>query len=66
MLLGKRLKTLRENRELSQENLADELKVSQPAYSKWESDQTDISYQTLCKIAKFYEITVSELLDGIT
>ena len=65
MLLGKRLKTLRENKDLSQENLADELKVSQSAYSKWESDQTDISYQTLCKIAKFYVITVSKLLEDI-
>lgn len=66
MTLGKRLKTLRENRELSQENLADELKVSQSAYSKWESGQTDISYQTLCKIAEFYGTKVSELLEGIT
>lgn len=66
MTLGKRLKTLRENRELSQENLADELKVSQSAYSKWESGQTDISYQTLCKIAEFYGTTMSELLEGIT
>ncbi len=65
MQLGKRLKTLRENRELSQESVADELKVSQPAYSKWESGQTDISYLTLNKIAEFYGISLSELLEGI-
>jgi transcriptional regulator with XRE-family HTH domain len=66
MPFGKRLKKLREDRALSQENVADELGVSQPAYSKWESSQTDISYETLNKIAEFYGITLSELFEGIT
>lgn len=65
MNIGKRLKTLRESRELSQENLADELKISQSAYSKWESGLTDIAYLALRKIAEFYGITLSELFEGI-
>ena len=65
MPLGKRLKNLRESKDLSQENLADELNISQPAYSKWESGQTDISYSILRKIAEYYNITLSELFEGI-
>ena len=65
ILLGKRLRTLRESKDLSQEILADELKVSQPAYSKWESGQTDIAFSILRKIATYYNITLSELLEGI-
>ena len=66
MHIGKRLKMLRENRELSQENLANELDVSQSAYSKWESEKSDISFLNLNRIAEFYKITLSELFDGIT
>ena len=65
MPLEKRLKNLRESKDLSQENLADELNISQPAYSKWESGQTDISYSILRKIAEYYNITLSELFEGI-
>jgi transcriptional regulator with XRE-family HTH domain len=65
MTLEKRLKTLRENQNFSQEYVADELGIRQPAYSKWESGQTDVSYQMLIKIAEFYKITLSELMEGI-
>jgi transcriptional regulator with XRE-family HTH domain len=65
MPLGKRLKTLREDKNFSQEYLADELNISQPAYSKWEKGQTDIPYSGLCKIAEIYKISISELTEGL-
>lgn len=65
MPFGKRLRKLRESKELSQEILADELGISQSAYSKWESGNTDISYSDLRKIAELYGITLSELFEGV-
>ena len=65
ILLGKRLRTLRESKDLSQETLADEFKISQPAYSKWESGQTDIAFSILRKLAEYYNITLSELFEGV-
>lgn len=65
MPLGRRLRILREGKELSQENVADEFNVTQSAYSRWESGHTDILYLMLWKIADFYDMTITQLLEGI-
>ena len=49
--LGHKIKKLRELRNFSQEYMADQLGLSQSAYSKLETDQTELTYNRLSKIA---------------
>lgn len=43
--------------------MAELLGVTQPAYKKWESDESKPRFKNLHKIASLYNIDVSDLLD---
>ncbi|MDB5256804.1 MAG: helix-turn-helix protein [Chitinophagaceae bacterium] len=60
--LGDKLKALRTTKKWSQEDIAHELEISLPAYSKIERGITDISLGRLTQIAKLFNLTVIELL----
>ncbi|MBQ8403835.1 MAG: helix-turn-helix transcriptional regulator [Clostridia bacterium] len=60
--LGEKLKTLRKEKNISQEKLASFLEVSYQAISKWENDVTCPDIFLLPEIARFFNITVDELL----
>lgn len=60
-----RIRDLREDADLTQENLAEVLSVSQATYSRYESGTLDIPSQTLIKLAQFYSTSVDFLL-GLT
>ena len=60
--LGEKLKTLRKEKNISQEKLASFLDVSYQAVSKWENDITCPDIFLLPMIARFFDITVDELL----
>ncbi len=64
MTLGKRIATLRKEKGLKQDDLADMLDVSAQAVSKWENDQTCPDISLLPKLAQILGITVDELLSG--
>ena len=57
-----RIKELREDRDLTQEELADILNVSQTGYSKYELGKRDIPTQILVALADFYGTSVDYLL----
>ena len=63
MNLGNNLFQARKKAGLSQEMVAEKLRVSRQTISKWETDETipDI-YQTK-KLAKLYNLTLDELID---
>jgi transcriptional regulator with XRE-family HTH domain len=60
--LAEIVKKMREDRELSQEELAIKLGVPRPSISQMESGQRDVSSIELAKIAKIFEISVDDLL----
>ena len=60
--LAERIKKMREDRELSQEELAAKLGVPRPSISQIESGQRDIGSIELAKLAKIFEISVDDLL----
>jgi transcriptional regulator with XRE-family HTH domain len=60
-----RLKELRERKGYSQIELARRLQLSQAAYSRLESGLIDISFSRLFKLGLIYEMSVSELLEGL-
>lgn len=64
MELNEKLQQLRKQKGLTQEELAEALFVSRTAVSKWESGRGYPSIDSLRAIAKFYDVSVDELLSG--
>jgi transcriptional regulator with XRE-family HTH domain len=56
------IRKLRNDRELSQENVAFNLQISQSSYAKMESGQSKLSVDRLYQLASFFKISVEELL----
>ena len=59
-----KLQELRKQKHLTQEELAECIHVSRAAISKWESGRGYPSIDSLKEIAKFYSITIDELLSS--
>jgi transcriptional regulator with XRE-family HTH domain len=64
MEFSKKLQELRKQKGLTQEELAQKLYVSRTAISKWESGRGYPSIDSLKEIAKFFCVTVDQLLSG--
>ena len=58
-----RIRDLREDRDLKQQDLADYLNCSQVCYSRYENGQRYIPLETISKIADFYNVSVDYLLN---
>lgn len=61
--LGTKLARLRSKKGYSQQEVADRLEVSQPAYHKWESDEAKPGIENIIKLSRFFEIEINDLLD---
>ena len=64
MTIGKRIAHLRKEKGLTQEELAGHMGISPQAVSKWENDQTCPDISALPKLARLFDVTVDELLEG--
>ena len=64
MTIGDRLLKLRKERNLSQEDLANELDVSRQTISKWETNQSIPDFDKIVPICNYFGITTDELLTG--
>ena len=64
MEFNEKLQTLRKQKGLTQEELAEILFVSRTAVSKWESGRGYPSIDSLKAIAKFFSVTIDELLSN--
>ena len=60
--LGDKIRYFRNIKGWSQEEMADKLELSLPAYSKIERNITDVGFKRLTQIAKVLGITVVDLL----
>ncbi|MEN4813365.1 helix-turn-helix domain-containing protein [Bacillus velezensis] len=67
-MLGVRLKELRKskssklNREIKQEEVAKNIGVARTTYAMYEQDKRQPDYETLIKLADYYEVTTDYLL----
>ena len=64
-MVYKRIRDLREDRDLTQKDLAARLHCSQQVYSNYELGQRDIPTYILIELSRFYEVSVDYIL-GIT
>mgnify|MGYP003256921113 CR=1 FL=1 len=58
-----RIRNLREDLDISQTQLAQQLGMSQTGYSKYETGENDIPTHVLISLADFYHTSVDYLLD---
>ncbi|TCU64445.1 DNA-binding XRE family transcriptional regulator [Tissierella praeacuta] len=61
-MIGKRIKALRNERNLLQKDLAEKLNLSQQTISLYESEKRQPDYQILQSIADFFNVSVDYLL----
>jgi XRE family transcriptional regulator, regulator of sulfur utilization len=61
-MIGEKIRKIREFRGYSQEVVAENLGISQPAYSKIETSGTEITFNTLQKLAAIFKIEIDELI----
>ena len=57
-----RLRDLREDRDLTQTQIAKILEMSQTGYSKYETGENDVPTAILIKLARFYNTSIDFLL----
>lgn len=58
----RRIRDLREDKDLNQTQVAKMLGMSQTGYSKYETGENDIPTQVLIKLALFYNTSIDYLL----
>lgn len=59
----RRIRDLREDKDLTQKQVAAMLGMSQTGYSKYETGENDIPTQILIKLADFYKTTTDYILE---
>ena len=59
----KRIRDLREDKDMNQTQVAKMLGMSQTGYSKYETGENDIPTQILIKLAVFYNTSIDYILD---
>jgi transcriptional regulator with XRE-family HTH domain len=62
MLIGQKIKKLRELKNLTQDYMAQELGVTQGAYSRMELGETEVTYSKLERIADILQMKPEEII----
>ena len=59
----KNLRSIREDRDIRQKEIANYLNVSQNTYSQYETGVISLTAEVLIKLANFYDVSIDYLLD---
>ncbi|MGM9947590.1 helix-turn-helix domain-containing protein [Floccifex sp.] len=62
--IGAFLKSLRKEKKLTQEMLAEQLNVSNRSVSRWETGMNMPDISLLVELSEFYQVSISEIIDG--
>lgn len=62
--IGEFLKRLRNEKGITQQELADMLNINNRTISRWETAVTMPDFDILIELAKYYDVSVEELLNG--
>ncbi|WP_110932640.1 helix-turn-helix domain-containing protein [Paenibacillus bouchesdurhonensis] len=58
----KRIRSLREDKDLTQRQLADYLNITQATYSRYESGNLDVPSLVLIKLSNYYNVSIDYIL----
>lgn len=62
-MIYKRIRDLREDKDMSQQEMADILHINRRTYSAYENSTNSMTPEALCKIASFHNTSVDYLLE---
>ena len=62
--IGRFLKELRKEKDITQEQLAEKIKVSGRTVSRWETGSNMPDISLLAELADFYDVSIPEIIDG--
>jgi len=65
MKFGNRIAQLRDERKLTQEELAQKLSINRAALSHYENNRREPDYETLQRIATYFRVSIDFLMGGI-
>lgn len=57
----RRLKSAKEDRDISQREVAEAVGVSEASISNWETARSGIGYEDAWKLADYYEVSINDL-----
>ncbi|MEG0471307.1 MAG: helix-turn-helix transcriptional regulator [Solibacillus sp.] len=63
-MFTKKIKTLRNNRDLTQSQLADKIEVARTTYAMYEQGKREPDFETLKRLADFFNVSTDYLLDS--
>lgn len=63
-MISENIKNLRKEKGLTQKELADLLHMTSQAVSRWEKGEVEPSVDTISSMAKIFEVTTDEIIDG--
>ncbi len=66
MQIGNKLKELRISEGLTQQELSVRLGISRVNYTRYETDKVRPDYETLIKLADFYNVSLDKIFDRNT
>ena len=61
--IAEKLKKLRKNKNITQEQLAEKLDISRSKVSSWETNRRDMSITEAIKLANIYEVSLDNLFE---
>lgn len=62
-MVFKNLRSIREDRDIRQKELAEYLNVSQNTYSQYETGVISLTAEVLIKLSDYYDVSIDYLLD---
>ena len=62
--IGNFLRTLRNEKDMTQEGIAEKFGVSSRSVSRWENGKTMPELGLLVELAVFYDVDIKEIIDG--
>ena len=62
--IGRFLKELRKEKNITQEQLAEKIKVSSRTVSRWETGSNMPDISLLAELAELYDVSIPEIIDG--
>ena len=62
--IGRFLKELRKEKDITQEQLAEKINVSGRTVSRWETGSNMPDISLLAELAEFYDVSIPEIIDG--
>ena len=63
-MVGKNIKRYRENKKMTQDDLAAKLSMTRQAISNWETEKTQPDLEMLQKVSQILEVSIEEIIYG--